>query len=56
MTAPLRRSLDMLKPLVSLVVAILLFVGLFVVGYWADYNYKKAIVRDALREAREVKP
>lgn len=50
---PLRRAIDMLKPVASLLFFVLTFAGLVILGYWADYRYKKAIVRDALREAQE---
>jgi hypothetical protein len=43
----------MVKPTALLLFFVLTFAGLVIIGYWADYNYRKDIVRDALREAQE---
>ena len=52
---PLRRAIDMVKPTALVLFFVITFAGLVVLAYWADYSYRKAIVRDAIRESQQEK-
>jgi|CXWL01.1.fsa_nt_gi hypothetical protein len=53
MTDVSKRTGNMMAKTLFIFVAASILIGLVVAGYWADYQYRKAIVRDAIRESQQ---